>query len=131
MKVKSMSEPISGAAAGVAGWKIIGGLAGIGGIAAGAATFVVIAMTKPATEQEWRVALTCTVIGSIGGGAALIRHLDIGHWANDLIGLAGLLGIAFACGLPAWGVVRWLFNYINRRRDADIADVVKDAKELV
>ena len=37
-----MSEPISGTAAGVAGWKILGGLAGMGAIGLGLAAFVVI-----------------------------------------------------------------------------------------
>lgn len=50
MKVHKMSEPISGTAAGVAGWKIIGGLAGMGAIGAGLASFVVMNMTRPKSE---------------------------------------------------------------------------------
>jgi len=98
-----MSEPISGTAAGVAGWKIIGGLAGMGAIGGGLATFVVMSMTKPKSDQEWRVALICTLVGSIGGGAALVRYLGIQHWVQDPFGMVAMLAVVFTCGLPAWG----------------------------
>jgi hypothetical protein len=123
-----MSEPISGAAAGVAGWKIIGGLATLGALGAGLAAFVVMALTKPKDETEWRVALACTLVGSIGGGSALVRYLGIQHWVQDPFGMMAMLALAFTCGLPAWAVVRWAFNYINKRRDADIVEVVKEGK---
>lgn len=125
-----MSEPLSTSAAGVAGWKILGGLAGTG-IGAGLAAFVVMAMTKPRTDQEWRVALACTLAGSIGGGAALISWLGIQRWANDVFGLVGMFGIAFACGLPAWLIIRALFIYIDKRRDADITQIIADGAQTV
>lgn len=130
MKVQNMSEPLSTGAAGVAGWKILGGLAGTG-IGAGLAAFVVMAMTKPRTDQEWRVALACTLAGSIGGGAALISWLGIQRWANDVFGLVGMFGIAFACGLPAWLIIRALFIYIDKRRDADITQIIADGAQTV
>jgi len=106
MKDQNMNEPIAGAAAGMASLKTIGGLAAGSGIGAGLATFIVMSMTKPVTDKEWRVALASTFAGSIGGGAALIKYLGIEHWANDLLGLAGLGGLMFACGLPAWARAR-------------------------
>lgn len=124
-----MSEPISGAAAGFAGWKVLGGLAAGTGIGAGLAAFVVMSMTKPATDKEWRLALACTFAGSIGGGAALIKYLGVERWADDLLGLAGMGGLMFACGLPAWALIRALFIYIDRRRDADLAQIVKEVRE--
>ena len=126
-----MSEPISGAAAGAAGWKIIGGLAGMGAIGAGLAAFVVMSMTRPKDEKEWRVALACTLVGSIGGGAALVRYLGIQHWAQDEVGLVGLLCMVFTCGLPAWGLVRALFKYLEKRKDVDLVEMVKEAKEVL
>jgi hypothetical protein len=126
-----MSEPISAGAAGAAGWKLLGGLAGMGAIGAGLAAFVAMSLTKPRTDQEWRVALVCTIAGSIGGGSCLVSWLGIQHWARDPFGLAGMFGLAFACGLPAWAVVRWIFNYIGKRQDADIADVVKEVKGIL
>ena len=125
-----MSEPISTGAAGVAGWKILGGLAGTG-IGAGLAAYIVMSMTKPKTDQEWHVALICTLVGSIGGGAALISWLGLQRWADDVFGLVGMFGIAFACGLPAWLIIRALFIYIEKRRDADIVEIVKEAKEII
>ena len=130
MKVQNMSEPISTGAAGVAGWKILGGLAGTG-IGAGLAAYIVMSMTKPRTNQEWHVALICTLVGSIGGGAALISYLGLQRWADDVFGLVGMFGIAFACGLPAWLIVRALFAYIDKKRDADITEIVKDVKEMI
>lgn len=126
-----MSEPISGTAAGVAGWKIIGGLAGMGAIGAGLAAFVVMSMTKPKSNEEWRVALVSTVVGSIGGGALLVRYLGIQHWAEDFFGTVAMLALVFACGLPAWAVVRALFKYLDKHKDADLAAIVKDVKEVI
>lgn len=129
MKAHQMSEPISGTAAGIAGWKILGGLAAGTGVAAGLAAFVVMSMTKPATDAEWRVALACTFAGSIGGGAALIKWLGVERWSDDVLGMAGMGGMFFACGLPAWALVRALFLYIDRRRDADLAQMIKEVRE--
>lgn len=130
MKANQMSEPISSTAAGVAGWKILGGLAGTG-IGAGLAAYIVMSMTKPKTDQEWRIALLCTLAGSIGGGAALISWLGLQRWADDVFGLVGMFGIAFACGLPAWLIVRALFAYIEKKKDADIAEIIRDVKEVI
>lgn len=130
MREKLMSEPISGTAAGFAGWKIIGGLAGMGAIGAAAAAFVVMSMTRPTDEREWRVALACTLVGSIGGGSALVRYLGIQEWAHDPIGLVGLLCVVFVCGLPAWGLVRAWFKFLDKRKDADLAEIVADVRNI-
>lgn len=125
-----MSEPISGTAAGVAGWKIIGGLAGVGGIGAGLATYVVMTMTKPKSDQEWHIAILTTILGSICGGSALASYLGIQHWANDAIGLMGLIGVAFLCGLPSWLLVRGFFAYMDKKKNADIMELATDAASL-
>jgi hypothetical protein len=131
MKAQQMSEPISGTAAGVFGWKALGGLAGMSGIGAGLAAYVVMTMTKPKTDQEWHVALITTLIGSFCGGPALVMYLGIQHWVNEPFGLMGILGICFACGLPAWLLVRSLFAYIEKKKDADIAEIIRDVKEVI
>jgi hypothetical protein len=129
-----MSEPISGAAAGAVGWKLIGGipglLAGVAAIAAGFASIVVFCMMRPRDGREWAVGLICTSMGAFGGGAALIQYLEIQHWAETQFGLMGMLGLMFTCGLPAWAIVRWFFNYIMKNKDSDIASVVRDFKGL-
>jgi hypothetical protein len=131
MKDQNMSEPITTGAAGAIGWAKIGGLAGVSGIGAGLATYVVMTMTKPKTDQEWHVALLTTIIGSFCGGPALISYMGWQHWANDVFGLMGIIGVCFMCGLPSWLIVRALFAYIDKKRDADITEIVKDVKELV
>ena len=131
MKVNQMSEPITTGAAGAIGWAKIGGLAGVSGIGAGLATYVVMTMTKPKTDQEWHVALITTIIGSICGGSALASYMGWQSWADTFIGLMGLMGVCFACGLPSWLIVRALFAYIDKKRDADIAEIVKDVKEMI
>ncbi len=100
----------------------------MGAIGAGLAAFVVMSMTRPRDEREWRVALACTLVGSIGGGAALVRYLGIQHWANDPVGLVALLCAVFFCGLPAWGLVRALFKYLEKRKDADLVEIVNDIR---
>lgn len=128
---KKMSEPISGTAAGVAGWKLLGGLVGVGGIGAGLAAYVVYAKTKPKTDEEWRISLVCTLIGSLCGGAAAVKSLGIEHWAQDVIGLMGIMGVAFTCGLPGWLLIRAAFKYMDKKKDADLAEIVRDVKEIV
>lgn len=125
-----MSEPISGAAsAGVAGWKFIGGLAGFGVLGASLAAVVVMCLTPPRNQREWTVGLISTVIGSIGGGSAVIQHFELQSWAHSPYGLIAMLGLVFACGLPAWALVRWLFNGIAKR-DAEKADLMDIAREM-
>lgn len=131
MKVQNMSEPISGTAAGVAGWKLLGGLAGVGGIGAGLATYVVMTMTKPKSDQEWHIAILTTILGSLCGGSALASYLGIQHWASDPIGLMGLIGVAFLCGLPSWLLVRAFFAYAEKKKGADIMELAADGAQAV
>lgn len=131
MKVFKMSEPISGSAAGFAGWKLIGGLAGIGAIGAGLAAVVVMCAMTPRSPKEWAVGVISTVMASICGGAAVIQHFELASWAHTPFGLVAMLGLVFACGLPGWALVRWLFAYIEKRKDVDLADVVKEAKGIL
>lgn len=126
-----MSEPISSTAAGVAGWKLLGGAAGAGAIGAGLASVVVMCAMTPRSPKEWAVGIISTVAASVGGGAAAIQHFGLQSWANTPIGLVAMFGLVFACGLPGWALVRALFNYIEKRKDADLAEIVKDVKEMV
>ncbi|MGB3290918.1 MAG: hypothetical protein WBA83_16725 [Burkholderiaceae bacterium] len=117
-------------AAGLFAWKAIGGLAGIGAIGAGLATIVVMCLLKPRTQSEWVVGIMSTVIGSISGGAAVIMHFGLQGWAESALGLVAMLGLVFACGLPAWAIVRWCFNFFDKRRQADIAEVMNEIHKL-
>lgn len=123
-------EPTSSGTAGVIGWKLIGGLAGLGAIGAGLATLVVICVTRPRESREWVVAIVSTVMCSIGGGAAVISHYRLQHWANDFFGLVAMLGLVFACGLPGWALVRWIFKAINKREGQDIVQIIQEIQAI-
>lgn len=125
----NMSEPVSGTVASIAGWKILGGTAGALGIGAAFASVVVMLMTLPKTVREWAVGLISTVIGSIGGGAYVILKFDLLRGVETVFELCSVIGIAFACGLPAWALVRLVFVWIGKQ-DAKGADIVSAAKEL-
>lgn len=122
-----MTEPASGAAAGIAAMKF----AGATGLGAVLVTIVVMLMTPPRSPREWAVGLISTVFGSIAGGAAVVQHFGLLAWMDTGPGLVGVLGIVFACGLPAWAVVRWTFSFIEKRRDKDGAEVVSEVKGLL
>jgi hypothetical protein len=124
-------EPTSSTTgAGFIAWKLIGGLAGIGAIGAGLATIVVMCLLRPRSQAEWVVGIISTVVGSVCGGAAAIQYFEIQHWANSMFGLVAMIGLVFACGLPAWAIVRWTFNYINKHEGADIAQIIADARKV-
>lgn len=124
-------EPTSSTFAGLAGWKLITWIATLGTIGAGLAALVVMCMTPPRDRREWSVGLTSTVVGSIAGGSAVVQYFELQHWANSHFGLLALFGLVFVCGLPAWALVRWLFNTI-RRNDAagsGLDDVVRELRK--
>lgn len=125
-----MAEPTtSGAgAAGFAAFKAAGGIAGIAGLGAALAAVVVMLMTPPRSPREWAVGLICTVLGSICGGAAVISYFHLQGWMYTFEGLVALLGVVFTCGLPAWAVVRWIFTFIERRKDKDLGEVVESMR---
>ncbi|MCQ9618417.1 hypothetical protein L1889_18425 [Paenalcaligenes niemegkensis] len=120
----------SASAAGIAAWKAIGGLAGFGACGAGLATVVVMCVLRPRTQSEWVVGIISTVVASISGGAAVIQHYELHHWAQNPMGLVAMLGLTFACGLPGWAIVRWGFNFFDKRRKADILDIVDEVRGL-
>lgn len=130
-----MSEPISGGAAagaaGAAAFKAMGGAAGIAAGASGLAAFVVMLLMRPRTRGEWAASLICTVVSSIAGGAAVVQYFGLEAWTQNYIGLVALFGLVFSCGLPGWAVVRWLFNFIERRKAWDLADVVGDVRDVL
>jgi hypothetical protein len=124
----NMEPTSSGTAAGIAGWKLIGGLAGLGAFGAALASVVVMCLMTPRSPKEWAVGLISTVMASIGGGSAAIQHFGLQDWAHSPFGLMGMLCIVFACGLPGWAIVRWVFNYIIKNQGATITDVANDVK---
>ncbi|MDD5247532.1 MAG: hypothetical protein PHY45_01005 [Rhodocyclaceae bacterium] len=123
-----MTDPASGGAAGAVAFKAMGGTAAGG---ATLATIVVMLMTPPRSKREWAVGLISTVVASIGGGAIAVEHFGLHDWVHSTIGLLAFGGLIFGCGLPGWAIVRWIFNFIDKNRDASIDDVAKDVKEML
>lgn len=128
MGTLNMPEPTSSTAAGAVGWKLIGGLAGLGTIGAALAAVVVMCMTPPHTRPEWAVALISTVMSSIGIGSLTIHHFGLQAWAYDPYGLVSLLALVFVCGLPGWAIIRWIFNFIAKREGRGIDEVVRELR---
>ena len=130
-----MPEPTSSAsaaagAAGAAAWKAAGGMAGMAAGGAGLAAIVVMLMTQPRNAREWAVALISTVVASVAGGAWALHHLGLADLASrGPVGLAMLFGLAFACGLPGWVVVRACFTWVHRRRNRDIAELADEVRK--
>lgn len=120
-----MSEPLSGAAGGYALSKFIPILGPV------LATIIVMCLATPQSKREWTAALTSTVAMSLFGGSFIVSYLGLNSWAQDSIGLMGITGICFACGLPAWVVVRALFAWMAKQKDKDLAELARAvAKEV-
>lgn len=120
------------------------GTAGIAVGGGGLAAFVVMLMMRPrprprprprgewrVASGEWAVALISTLVSSIAGGAAVVHHFGLQACTHDYIGLVALFGLVFSCGLPGWAPVRWLFNFIERRRDRDLAEVAEEVRDAI
>lgn len=101
------------------------------GVPAAIAALVVMLLSWPATKREGFSALVCTVTSSLCGGAALIQHLELNHWAENTIGLIGMAGMIFAAGLPGWALVRAAFAYMERRKSKDLAELFNEAKGML
>ena len=122
-----MTEPASTAFGGIVLYK----LGVLGAFSAVLVTIVVMAMTLPKTAREFVVAMICTVVASIGGGAFVIRWFDLAYWMADDIGVIALAGIIFVCGLPAWVAVRAWFVYAELSKHMSLPDMLRELKAVV
>jgi predicted PurR-regulated permease PerM len=122
----TMSEPITSTAG---GYVVLSKLIPILGPVL--ATIVVMCLATPQSKREWTAALTSTVSMSLFGGSFVVSYFGLNSWAQDSIGLMSITGICFACGLPAWVVVRALFAWMAKQRDKDLAELARAvAKEV-
>ncbi|WP_374683736.1 hypothetical protein [Accumulibacter sp.] len=74
---------------------------------------------------------TSTVVTGVGGGAIAVQYLRPQEWVDSMIGLVALCGRIFDRGLPGWAIVRGVFNFIEKNRDAGIDEVAKEVKEVL
>ena len=65
------------------------------------------------------------------GGAIAVQYFRLQEWVDSVTGLVALGGLIFGCGLPVWAIVRWVFNFIERNRDAGIDDVAEEVEEAL
>jgi hypothetical protein len=72
-------------------------------------------MTRPRPRREWLVGLISTVVTGIGGVAIAVQSFRLQEWVNSVTGLVALGGLIFGCGLPGWAIVRWVFNFIEKK----------------
>lgn len=123
MRITTMTEPASTAVGGYALGKLLGPSIGLAFV-----IVVVMSMTMPTTRREWFVALICTVVASLCGGAALIQWLGITGWAETMDGQVALGGFHFAAGLPAWVVVRGWFAYTEASKGRGLLVMIKELR---
>ncbi len=127
-----MPEPTTSSVAGAAAaYKAISGSAIAAASGATLAAVVTMLMTPPRTKREWAGGLISTVVSSIGGGAFTVEYFQFHHWAFSTLGLCAMGGLLFACGLPGWALVRWIFNFIDKNKNTSIDDIAKTAKEIL
>ncbi len=92
---------------------------------------VVLLMRPPRSPQEWAVGLICTVVSSVGLGAAVVERLSLQGLAQDYVGMCALGLTVFVCGMPGWFIVRLAFNYMNRNESASLVDVIRDIRKAM
>ena len=65
------------------------------------------------------------------GGAIVGQYFRLQEWVDSVTGLVALGGLIFGCGLPSWPIVRGVFNFIEKNRDAGIDDVAKGVGKVL
>lgn len=126
-----MTEPTSTTVFSLVAWKASSLTAAAAAIFAGLAALVAMCMLQPRSAREWAVGLVSTFVGSITGGAFVIQYFGLATWMTTFVGTTALLGIVFACGLPAWAIVRWFFTWANQRRDEGLLEVMKEVRDAI
>jgi len=91
-------------------------------------------VAKPSSQRltaKSRKRGTSAVVVSIGGGAAAIEHFGLHQWVNSPIGLCAMGGLIFARDLPGWVIVRWIFNFFARNREASIDAIARNVMDIL
>lgn len=118
-----MSEPITGAAAGAAGWKILASPGAIG-VLAGAVGFLFL-WPKNAKEGFSRIAVS-GMSSHFFGDAVLRTIVNFAPWipAKEIQAGAYLLA-----ALPAWWILGAVIKYLGRGKD--IKEMAQDVKDVL
>lgn len=134
-----MTEPASSTAGGVALWKIVISVFGIGVIAAGLG-FIVL---PPKTTREFAARAIATMMGSalagpflvaaayhqwpgvFAAGVQLAERGGLESWLGLFVVAAPLLALA---GLPFWWILGALVLWFDRRKGKDVGQLAADAR---
>jgi Kef-type K+ transport system membrane component KefB len=134
-----MTEPTT--AGGLALIKIFGGAAA----AAAAASALGFLLMWPKTVHEAFVRIVCTIISSTFFGPAMVVALHTAYpslfrsakvvatetGADPMLGLLFVAApVMVMAGLPAWWVIGALVRWLERHRDADLGELIADAKAI-
>lgn len=104
----------------------------VSGIGALLSAIVVMAMTLPASRKEWIAGLVSTVSGSVLGGSLLVQHFGLTDWINQgFFGLASVIGLIFAAGLPFWVLVRAFFRYAEKSKGKGLVEMIREIRESI
>lgn len=85
--------------------------------------------------REWAVALISTLVSSLSLGSLVVLWLDVHEEllvpdpTANMLAMVAIGGIMFACGLPGWAIVRWIFNAIHKREGQGIDDIVQEIRK--
>lgn len=138
-----MTDPVTGhAVGGVSLYKFFGSSM----FAASVAVAVGFLFLWPKTLKEAFVRITCTIMASSMFGPFMVMALH-SWWpslfdsSKTIAGQAdmdpnfGLLFLAapimVLAGLPAWWVMGAIIRWLDRRRNADIGELVHDARQII
>lgn len=125
-----MAEPTTSSVGGLVILKVMNIQTIVSVIGSVCASVVVMCMTPPQSRREMAVCVISTFIASVAGGSWFVHALDLLDFIyHGPFGLSVLLGLSFTCGLPGWAIVRWIFNYINKRNAASIDQIITEALE--
>lgn len=130
-----MTEPVTTTAATVSasgGAKVIGiSFLAIVALFVFCAVLIVLMMIQtPRNAKEWAIGIITTIVFSLGLGATTIRYFELTHWVSDWFGIVGLAFIIFMSGLPGWFIVRLIFNFMLKRKNSNLIEVVKELKDI-
>ena len=71
------------------------------------------------------------LLAASSGGLWRSAMGDCGPALRPATGFVALGGLIFGCGLPGWPIVCWVFNFIEKNRDAGIDEVAKEVQEVL
>lgn len=110
-------------------------------IGAIAVVCVIMAWSWPKRPAEAFAALMSTTMASICGGAYV--SIKFGMWENVFLYMINgdtwmaifvtlpIIGVAFLCGFPAWGLCRSIFIYMDKSREKGIDVLIADIKKAI